>query len=260
MVFSTFHNHTTYCDGSNTAEEMVQAAVAAGCPAFGFSGHSYTWFDESYCMSKEGTIAYREEIRRLQEQYAGKIRILCGIEQDYWSEEPTDGYDYVIGSAHYVLKNGHYLPVDNSPEELMQGVTSQYNGDILAFCEDYYRQVADMVKKTHCTFVGHFDLVTKFNENEILFSQSDPRYVRAAESALDALCAQPVIFEINTGAMAKGYRTAPYPAEPLLKRIRDRGGRVILSSDCHNVKNLLFGLETARKTAESLGLSIVDTL
>ena len=47
MVFSTFHNHTTYCDGSNTAEEMVQAAVAAGCPAFGFSGHSYTWFDES---------------------------------------------------------------------------------------------------------------------------------------------------------------------------------------------------------------------
>ena len=133
MIRSTFHNHTTFCDGKSSAEEMVQAALAAGCPSLGFSGHSYTWFDESYCMSKAGTDAYRAETARLKAAYAERIRILCGVEQDYWSDAPTDGYDFVIGSVHYVRKNGHYLPVDSSKDTLLQGVNAQYVGDILDF-------------------------------------------------------------------------------------------------------------------------------
>lgn len=126
MPYATYHNHTTFCDGQSTAEEMTQAAVAAGCPALGFSGHSYTFFDETYCMSRVNTARYRQEIDRLKVQYAGQLRILCGVEQDYWSDAPTDGYDFVIGSSHYVRKNGHYLPVDNSKEELLRGVNAQY--------------------------------------------------------------------------------------------------------------------------------------
>ena len=46
------HSHTTYCDGNNTAEEMVLAAIQSGFDVFGFSGHSYLDFDDSWCMSK----------------------------------------------------------------------------------------------------------------------------------------------------------------------------------------------------------------
>ena len=35
MRYSNFHTHTTFCDGKNTAEEMVRAAITAGCPALG---------------------------------------------------------------------------------------------------------------------------------------------------------------------------------------------------------------------------------
>lgn len=257
MAYSTFHNHTTFCDGKHTAEEMVRSAVAAGCPSLGFSGHSYTWFDESYCMSKAGTEAYKAEIARLKTAYAGQLRILCGVEQDYWSDMPTDGYDFVIGSVHYVQKNGHFLPVDNSKEELLRGVNAQYGGDILAFCEDYFRQVANVRRKTGCTFVGHFDLVTKFNEGGALFSEEDPRYRRAALDAVDTLCGQGAVFEINTGAMAKGYRTVPYPARFLLERIRDRGGQVILNADCHDCEKLLFGLKDAERLASDVGVNIL---
>lgn len=260
MAYSNFHNHTTLCDGKHTAEEMVLAAIAAGCPSIGFSGHSYTDFDESYCMSKAGTREYKAEILRLRQIYSDRIRILCGIEQDYWSGEPTDGYDFVIGSVHYVKKNGHYLPVDNSKEELLQGVNSQYGGDILSFCEDYYRQVSDVMRRTSCTFVGHFDLVTKFNETGDLFSQSDPRYVRAALEAADILCARNAVFEINTGAMAKGYRTTPYPAPFILEHIRDKGGRVVLNSDCHDREKLLFGLADAEALAQKIGVSVIYEL
>lgn len=257
MPYSTFHNHTTFCDGKHTAEEMVQAAITAGCPSLGFSGHSYTWFDESYCMSKAGTEAYKREITRLKTAYAGRIRILCGVEQDYWSDASTDGYDFIIGSVHYVRKNGHFLPVDNSKEELLRGVNSQYGGDILAFCEDYFRQIADVPHKTGCTFVGHFDLVTKFNEDGSLFSEDDPRYLRAALTALDTLCEQSVVFEINTGAMAKGYRTVPYPARFLLERIRNNGRKVLLNADCHDREKLLFGLEQAEQLAMDVGVAMI---
>ena len=40
------HSHTTFCDGKNSAEEMVVSAIDHGFDVFGFSGHSYTPFDE----------------------------------------------------------------------------------------------------------------------------------------------------------------------------------------------------------------------
>lgn len=260
MAYSTYHNHTTFCDGKSTAEEMVLAAIQAGCSAIGFSGHSYTWFDKLYCMSKAGTEAYKAEIQRLREKYGDRIRILCGVEQDYWSEDPTDGYDFVIGSVHYVKKDGCFLSVDNSKEELRKGVNDHYAGDSLAFCEDYYRLVADVQNKTGCTFVGHFDLVTKFNETGELFDLTDPRYVRAATEAAKALCQQGAVFEMNTGAMAKGYRTTPYPAVPILEIIRDMGCKVVLNADCHDAGKLQYGLEEAGRIAKKVGVQILKEL
>ena len=84
-----FHTHTTFCDGKHTAEEMTLGAIRMGLPAVGFSGHSYTAFDTSYCMSQAGTQAYREEIRRLQQVYGGQISIWLGIEHEYFAEAPS---------------------------------------------------------------------------------------------------------------------------------------------------------------------------
>ena len=61
------------------------------------------------------------------------------------------------------------------------------------------------------------------------------------------------LVEINTGAMAKGYRTAPYPGTAMLRRIRACGGRVLLSSDCHNADYLDFGFAEAAELARACG-------
>ena len=104
MTPSNYHTHTQFCDGENSPEEIVREAIRLGCPEVGFSGHCYTFFDETYCMTQTGTREYIAVIRALQEKYRDKIRILLGIEQDYHSLAPTDDYDYVIGSVHYVKK------------------------------------------------------------------------------------------------------------------------------------------------------------
>ena len=83
MAPSNYHTHTCYCDGADTPEELILEAIRLGCPAIGFTGHSYTPFDLSYCMTLENTERYNEEIPRLKEKYKGKINVLFGIEQDF---------------------------------------------------------------------------------------------------------------------------------------------------------------------------------
>ena len=48
------------------------------------------------------------------------------------------------------------------------------------------------------------------------------------------------LFEINTGAIARGWRTQPYPRREMIGYILGHGGRLILSSDSHSAETLCF--------------------
>lgn len=181
------------------------------------------------------------------ERYGGKIKILCGIEQDFYSEEPTEGYDYVIGSVHYLRTGGEYIPVDESPELLRAAAEKYFRGDFYALIEEYYRTLARVVEKTGADIIGHFDLIAKFNEGGALFDETDPRYLAAAQKAADILLKTGRPFEINTGAISRGYRTSPYPSLALRDYIRQKGGSFVISSDSHAKETLCFGFDTLEK-------------
>ena len=199
------HIHSTFSDGKNTPEEIVREAVRRGMDTIGFSDHSYTWFDESYCMKKDRIPDYSRTIRALSEEYGDRIRILLGIEQDYYSEEPTDRYDYVIASVHYLKFGEEFVEVDWNPE-IQKGIADRYfRGDIYGLIGKYFETVGSIPQRMKADIVGHFDL-----------------------------------FEINTGAIARGYRTVPYPSETLRDYIREKGGRFVLSSDSHQIKTLCY--------------------
>ena len=55
LIKSNLHTHTTFCDGVDTPEEMVQAALGLRMDTIGFSGHSFTPIDTSYCMTERAT-------------------------------------------------------------------------------------------------------------------------------------------------------------------------------------------------------------
>jgi len=86
MINSDFHTHSTYCDGKLSLEEMTEAAILKKMDAIGFSGHSHTSFDETYCMSTEDTEKYIREISLLKRKYKGRIEIYLGIERDRFSD------------------------------------------------------------------------------------------------------------------------------------------------------------------------------
>ncbi len=244
MNRNNYHTHTIYCDGKDTPEELVIKAISEGCSEIGFTGHSFTDIDDPhpFCMTRESTVEYKSEIKRLKNKYKEKIKIYLGVEQDYYSDESTDDYEYIIGAVHYVFKDGRFISIDDTADIQIDAVETYYNGDFYAFCEDYYELVGDVFNKTHCDIIAHFDLITKFNEGNCLFDTSNPRYIAAADKALNRLLAEDVIFEINYGAVARGYRTTPYPDDRIIKKIQNAGKRIIYSSDCHNKEKLLFGI------------------
>lgn len=256
-MIKQLHTHTKYCDGANSAEEMVQAAIECGCDLIGFSGHENTPFDESWCMTTDATKEYLAEIERLKQKYSNEINILLGIERDYYSMVTCDDsgepfpFDYVIGSVHYMKISDEfgqvveYVPVDESLELLEVAVERYFDGDVYKMTDAYFALVADVVEKTGADIIGHFDLITKFNEDGELFDESDERYVAGALEAVRKLVPYGKPFEVNVGAVTRGYRSIPYPAKFILEEIHRLGGEVIVTGDCHDVASIEAGFDEA---------------
>ena len=239
MYKENFHSHTTYCDGKSTVKEMIDGAVAKGFTALGFSGHSYLDFSCDWCMTPETTKEYIEEIKKYREEYKDKIDIYYGVEKDCFSDKVDNSdFEYTLGSVHYIKEGNEYLAVDESAKVQLEAAKKYYNGDMLTYCERYYETEADVLEMTGSDFIGHFDLVTKFNENKELFDTSDERYIAAWKKAVDKLIPYGKPFEINTGAIARGVRVTPYPALDICDYIHEKGGCFIVTSDCHNADYL----------------------
>lgn len=319
------HMHTTYCDGKSSAEEMVLSAIEKGLSVVGISGHSFTPHDPSYCMSREGTLQYIREITALKEKYADRITVLLGIERDYYADTDMTPYDYWLGSVHYLFtdqarikydnilesnlsadravsdaaslaelkKYSDWNDVDSEPYDLRRFALI-HDMDMMSVAELYYETAGAIVSRTDCDIIGHFDLLTKFNERYRLmpdetvvdlwgkgagrsdsddasqggffFDTSDKRYIDAWKRAIDRIfeeCAarykggyrnrlevlgileagEKPVFEINTGAISRGYRRTPYPAEDQISYIKSNGGLLILSSDSHSADAVRGGFE-----------------
>ncbi len=247
------HTHTTYCDGKDTPEEMVLAAIEQGFDSIGFSEHGASG---SPMAPGEAKLAeYRREVRALAKKYEGRIDIFCGLEFDTDGKAPLDEYDYVIGSMHYVYKDGVRLPADGSVEQVRNAINGHYGGRGLDFALDYFEKLASLPDYGRFDIVGHFDLVSKNCERADFFDVEAPRYIQAGLAAIDAIAGKIPFFEVNTGAISRGYRTTPYPAPAFLRALRERGFGAIISSDCHDARNLRCGFDDAAELLRAHGFT-----
>ena len=259
ILKSNFHTHTTFCDGKSTAEEMVQRALELGFDRLGFSGHCYTWFDPEFHMDTE---AYFAELKRLQEAYHGRIELFCGLEGETLGHgEGYEKAEYIIGSTHYLKTGEEYLSVDNTEEELARMCREYFGGDYYKLSQAYYETTAKTIdsirenlkRQDPLMFVGHFDLVTRFNDSMHFMDEEDPRYLGPAMEAMEYLVKQGVPFEINLGALNRGRKRYAYPAPTLLQKLHDLGGEILISSDAHH-RDLLDGaFAEGTRAAEEAG-------
>lgn len=252
--YTNLHLHTTYCDGKDDPETMVRAAFDAGCRGIGFSAHAYFPQDDSWTLKgDEAEVAYREDVLNLRRHYGETMEIYLGLEQDVDAPLSRYHYDYVIGAAHGLDKDGEYIGVDHTPEILEDAVNDHYGGNLYALCADYYHHVQEVAQLPQLDIVAHMDLVTKFPWVRERLDQTDRRYRMAWQEVIEALLPTGALFEINTGAMTRGYHNRPYPSQEILRYLRRRGGKIIITGDTHSRDHVVTFQKEAREWAKEAG-------
>lgn len=256
MRFANFHTHTTFSDGKGTPRENIEAAIAKNMYAIGFSDHTYTECDESYCMMEKAYPEYVKEILALKKEYKGKIDVLLGMEKDCYSKMPECPLDYFIASVHYIVNGGKCYPIDHSLAQQQECVSELFSDDKIAFAKCYFNMVYEHVKLTCPTFIGHYDVISKFG----FMPEDDEKYIEIANHYLQKCLKICKYVEFNTGGIARGVRTFPYPHEKMLKCVLESGGEVLLSSDSHKTENLDFYFEEAVGELKKCGFKNIVTL
>lgn len=259
-TLSSAHVHTQFCDGKSTAAEMAATAYAKGFVSLGFSSHATMtyqisgMYEDGYSMPLERVPLYREEIRRLQKEYEGRMTIYLGIERDFYCALDPKEYDYHLAAVHQMPLNDHCFPaVDGSPEEVKKYVDEGCGGDGLLYAKRYYGMLADFVCKEKPPIIAHVDLIRKSNPHLHLWDEEGKAYQSIALEALTAMRESDAILEVNTGAIGRGTLPTPYPSPFLLKRWKELGGKIMLNSDCHNAKMLDVAYEESEELMRSVG-------
>ena len=109
-----YHTHTPRCQhAKGQPEEYVLAAIEQGFDTLGFADHTpnnySTGFVPTMRMRAEELPDYVADVRAAAEKYKDKIRVLCGLEAEYfpahlgWIVEQKEKYhlDYLILGNHF---------------------------------------------------------------------------------------------------------------------------------------------------------------
>ena len=243
MIRQNLHTHCTYCDGKNTLEEMVLSAIDKGFSSLGFSSHCFSnlSYDECGIKTASDYEAYLSEVEALKQKYKNQISIYRGIElesriKDELYPNPDPRLDYSIGSIHWFYLDSRHWEVDYKAEILLQA--KEAFGGFRPLIESYYNEVIEFAKHSSYSITGHIDLVTKFSELNSFGFESESWYRDAALSAAESVVKCGKLVEVNTGAISRGYRTNPYPAPFILKRLAELNAPIIVTTDCHSANNI----------------------
>ncbi len=252
MKLQNLHTHCTYCDGKNTMEEVVQTAIQKGFSSIGFSSHSYMPYRNAGLMPEDKP-QYLKDIATLKEKYCGVIDIFGGLEYERYSEDDMQGYDYIIGSCHYFERDGIMHNFDCTADNLLVLVKEQFGGDAMAMVKEYYKTFATLPEVYDFDIAGHCDIITKNNQKLGIFDETSKEYLDVALESILAVAEKIKIFEMNTGPIARGYRSTMYPAKTILKELKAHGALITVSSDCHKMEFLDTGFRDAFELAKECG-------
>ena len=253
MIRQNLHMHSIFDDGKDTCHDMLEACRTEGMTVAGVSLHSPLPFENDWAARETGP--FLKEMAFQKKVFEGRLSVKTGIELDMLSVGFVDltPFDYVIGAVHHLPGAECPSSVDHCPERTESVIRDSFGGDAEAAAEVYFSEMLKVADNPRVDICAHFDLLTKFNDQYHFFNPESERYQRAARRALHALIDTNKIFEVNTGAISRGWRKTPYPSRQWLLEIAKRGGRVTVSSDAHSKETVSCSFDEAAALIKSCG-------
>lgn len=267
QIKTNYHTHTNFCDGNDSPEAMVQAAIEKDFQILGFSGHSMFPYESEWHIPLNKYQAYADEVTRLKNIYKDKIKILLGFESDFYpgyvvpkmKDFEKYNIDYLIGSVHYIYFSPEKkFTVDGSSQEVAKGIEEIFHGNGKLYVQTYFDLQRQMVSSGDFQIIGHCDLVRKRNSILHFFDESEDWYKRELESTALAFAHSGKIVEINTGGMARGALQDTYPSDYFLSLLKKYDIPIMINSDAHSIDTLDFGYDFAQNKACKAGFSALS--
>jgi histidinol-phosphatase (PHP family) len=248
-MLTSYHVHSTFSDGDNSIDEMVQAAIDAGLDEVGISDHYVLLASGQqldWSMPIDALSRYFDAIREAENAVNGKIAVKYGIEADFDPASVEDlreilqnnPFDYVIGSVHFV--NGSTI---DSHERYWLDLSEAERNEVIL---EYWSLVAKLARTGMFDIVGHIDLYKKFG------AQPTVDISDAVITALDAVASAGMTVELNTAGWHKTIREA-YPSAAILRACHKRGIPMMVTADAHNAKDIARDMERGRQLLRSVG-------
>jgi len=257
MISSNYHTHSLFCDGNNTIEEMVQAAIDAHLKQIGVSSHLTLPYKNDWTMKADHIQTYLDEINRVKVLYRDKIEVLVGAEIDFFMDKKVlnsnshlilPHLDYAIFSIHAVSSENDDYSIDYTRALFMNAVNRYYKGSVSALVLDYYESIAEMAKQVSGmlpAIIGHIDIIKKLNDKNVLFDEHALWYQDAMLRALQAIKKTNCILEVNTAYNEN--EDGQYPSDIFFKYINQKNIPITINTDAHRAEDIIRGYEKTEK-------------
>ncbi len=263
-MLTNHHAHTHYSDGVGAPTEYVEQALREGFSSYGFSDHAPIPLEGVGSMSITDLSDYVDEIKKLADTYAGRIKLFKSLEVDYIpgvinvdsTHIAAAGLDYTVGAVHYVdyLRDGQPWSFQRANPVFEEGIDTIFGGNPRAMVERYFSLVREMVATHPPSVVAHLDRFKKRNTNGRYWTEEAPWYQRAVEETLEAIAGAGCILEINTRGIYRNEITDTYPTDWVVKRAYRRGIRLQVNSDAHHCNQISGGFAEAYQMLANLGI------
>jgi DNA polymerase (family 10) len=208
------HCHSTWSDGQVSIKEMAEASIKLGYEYIGICDHSKA---AAYAggLNEDRVKQQQEEIDRLNQEYAGRFRILKGTECDIlrdgtldFDEETLKRFDFVVASIHSLFN----LSTEEQTKRMLRAIENPYT-----------------------SIIGH-------PTGRILLGRDG--YSLDMEAVIDRAGELGVCIEINANPLRLDLDWR------WLRRAKEHGVKIPICPDAHNpggLEDMVYGVNIARK-------------
>jgi histidinol-phosphatase (PHP family) len=244
-----YHLHTSLCKHADgTPAEYRAAARKKRIPEICFTDHcpNPDGYDPENRMALSRFMEYRRNVIALQDDASPGV--LFGIEADYYTgcEKflrewlPSQGFDFVLGSVHFIRDWGFDNPEDRHVWDEVN-VTDAW--------KSYFNLIGRLADTRLFDAVGHLDLPKKFK-----YRPREKDLAEMAKPTLDRIARSGMGIEINTSGLRKPVGEI-YPSLLLLSLAHELDIPICFGSDAHRPSEVGGNLDAARALATEAGYS-----
>lgn len=244
------HIHTEFSGDSTTpARAQIQQCLSLGMKELWITDHHDYDIPSSNENFSLDFATYLPAIRKLRQEYEGRIRVNIGVElglqlhiQDYLEDLTRSlDVDYVIGSSHFIDRMDPYFP------EYFEGRSERES------YQRYFEVSLQRIRSLNCfDSFGHLDYIVRYgpttNQN-----YSYKTYQDYIDPILKTLIEKGKALECNTAGF-RYHLGQPNPSRDVLERYRQLGGELVtLGSDAHTPEAVAYAFDKARSVLAGCG-------